>query len=652
MRAAFRSIDIHFDERKIPFAVVFRASFAPPGRRTMSRPTAYLTAAVALPVLIAGFTAPLPAQMQMPACHPMPSETSVVAPDKLPAPQKLTGIGNLHFPISSKNPETQAWFDQGMNLVFDFWDYEANRAFEQAIRTDPNCAICHWALSESLGIHNSEVAGYAHDELAKAVALRSHADKREKMYIDAAQAESGSITGHYTSKGGSEDRSKAILRQIVKKNPHDIAARLLLAESLQDGYDRDTGKARPGTAEMIEILQGILKEKPDDSAANHLWIHAVEASPHPEQALHSAAVLADLAPNSGHMTHMPGHIFFRTGDYQRAQVSFDLSESVDEAYMKTQHVAADDDWNYVHNLMYSIANLLEQGRDEQAAAVSAHLVEARGVRASTLYPWSTRDAITRLNPLLPIALRSGDWQRVESLLAAANPPAALPNLQALGSSLKSFAQGMQMVGAGQLEPARTHSAELDAQLWRLSQQLEQQDAAEKAKPKKDAAAPANEVQPTDPSLPAMLKNLAILSLELRAAILIKTDKITEAQALFDQARKDETDLGYREPPAFIQPVAEQEAELLAVANQNSAAEKAWQKALEDRPNSGYPLYGLAELAEKSGDAAKTTAAYQRFLTAWKSADNGQPQVQHAQQWMTAHPDKALASVDHSVPSGQ
>ena len=274
---------------------------------------------------------PLSAQMQMPACHPMPAKSDVVAPESLPAPQKLTGIGNLHFPISSKNPETQAWFDQGINLIFDFWDYEANRAFEQAIRSDPNCAICHWALSESLGIHNQEVQGYANDELMKAVALRSHADKREKMYIDAAQAESGSITGKYSGAKDGDEQSKRILRQIVKKYPHDITARLLLAESVQDGYDHDTGKARPGTTEMIAILQGIIQEKPDDSAANHLWIHAVEASPHPEQALHSADILADLAPNSGHMTHMPGHIFYRTGDYQRAQVSFDLSTQVDES---------------------------------------------------------------------------------------------------------------------------------------------------------------------------------------------------------------------------------------------------------------------------------------------------------------------------------
>jgi len=587
----------------------------------------------------------LPAQMQMPACHAMPSNPDVVAPEKLPPPQKLTGIGNLHFPISSKNHETQMWFDQGINLVFDFWDYEANRAFEQAIRTDPNCAICHWALANSLGIHNQEVEGYAHDELMKAVALKSHADKREKLYIESAEAEAGSVTANFTSRQDTDDQSKVILRKIVKKYPTDITARLLLAEAVQDGYDRDTGKPRPGTVEGISILQGILKEKPDDSAANHLWIHAVEAGPHPEQALHSAQVLADLAPNSGHMTHMPGHIFFRTGDYQRAQVSFDLSTSVDEAYMKSQQVAVDDDWNYVHNLMYSIANLLESGRMEQAAATSAKLTTARGTRASSIYPWSTRDSITRLNPLLPLALRTSNWHEVETLLATANPPASLPNLSLLSTSLNAYAQGMLSVETRDYPSAQKHSAELDAQLWRLSQQIDQQEAAEKKKPAEaaDKKQPSNQKQPTDQTAGAMLKHLAIMSLELRAAILIPTGKIPEAQALFTQARREETELGYHEPPAFIHPVAEQEAELLIAAGQYPEAEKAWKQALEDRPNSGFPLFGLAQLAEKSGDNGKASSAYNEFLTAWKSADPQLPQIQHAQQWMTAHPSTALAS---------
>jgi tetratricopeptide (TPR) repeat protein len=609
---------------------------------TTLRPTVNFTAIAAIFAL--GFSSASPAQMQMPACHAMPSNTDIAAPETLPPPQKLTGIGNLHFPISSKNPETQVWFDQGMNLVFDFWDYEANRAFEQAIRTDANCAICHWALSESLGIHNKEVEGYAHDELMKAVSLRSHADKREKMYIDSAQAEAGTYLGKSGSAtSSSDDRGKDILRQIVRKYPKDIPGRLLLAEAVQDGYDRDTGKARPGTAEMITLLQGILKEKPDDSAANHLWIHAVEASPHPEQALHSAQILADLTPNSGHMTHMPGHIFYRVGDYQRAQVSFDLSESVDETYMKTQHVAADDDWNYVHNLMYSIANLLEQGRMTQAAQVSAHLVEARGARASTLYPWSTRDAITRLNPLLPIALRTGDGLTIESMLAKTDPGAAFPNLSALAASLNAFARGMMSIDRNDLDTARKASSELDAQLWRLSQQLDNQNALDKKKTPDTPAKPANQKQPTDPSLEAMLKNLSILSLELRAAILVPGGKISEAETLFSQARREETDLGYREPPAFIQPVAELEAKFLTSANQKIEAEKAWKQALEDRPKSGFPLFGLGQLAEQSGDTAKTTAAYNEFLTAWKTADPQMPEIQHAQQWVIAHPNQSLAS---------
>ena len=600
--------------------------------------------------LIAGTlccSAILAAQMQMPACHQMPANTKMTAPEKLPPAQKLTGIGNVHFPISSKNAETQAWFDQGINLVFDFWDYEANRAFEQAIRTDPNCAICHWALSESLGIHNSEVQGYAHDELTKAVALRNKADKREKMYIDAAQAEAGSITGKYASSRNDkhdEDASKTILRQIVHKYPKDITARLLLAEALQDGYDHDTGKARAGTAEMITILQGIMKEKPDDSAANHLWIHAVEASPHPEQAVHSSQILADLAPSSGHMTHMPGHIFYRTGDYERAQVSFDLSTSVDEAYMKTQHVSADDDWNYVHNLMYSIANLLEEGRIAQATEVSAKLTVARGARASTLYPWSTRDAITRLNSLLPIALREGNWQSVERETSTANVPTQFPNLQILATSLTAFAQGMKSVDEKDLDAAQKHSIELDAQLWRATQKLNEQSEADKKKSDKPAdAKPANQVAPTDPNLDAMVKNLAILSLELRAAILIPSGKIPEAEAIFTQARKQETDLGYREPPAFIMPVAEQEAVLLTAAGQTESAAKAWQKALEDRPNSGFPLYGLAKIAEKSGDLSKTTEAYTKFITAWKNADPNSPKIEEAKAWLAAHPNTALAS---------
>ena len=122
------------------------------------------------------------------------------------------------------------------------------------------------------------------------------------------------------------------------------------------------------------------------------------------------------------MVHMPGHIFYRTGDYARAKQAFAASMKADEQYMQSQHVRVDDDWNYVHNLMYSIANLLEAGEFNEATALSAKLKDARGELESSLYPWSPRDAMSRLDPRLPVALRAADWKTVLTLLNSSNPP--------------------------------------------------------------------------------------------------------------------------------------------------------------------------------------------------------------------------------------
>jgi predicted Zn-dependent protease len=118
--------------------------------------------------------------------------------------------------------------------------------------------------------------------------------------------------------------------------------------------------------------------------------------------------------------------------------------------------------------------------------------------------------------------------------------------------------------------------------------------------------------------------------------------VPEAQKLFAQARKQEKDAGYREPPFFIRPVAESEAAAMMNAGQWKEAQTALQQALVDRPNSGFALYGIAQATEKQGDAAATSTAYQHFLTAWKTADPDLPQVQHAQRWLAQHPATSVA----------
>ena len=178
-----------------------------------------------------------------------------------------------------------------------------------------------------------------------------------------------------------------------------------------------------------------MKASPNDSAANHYWIHAMEPSAHPEKALESATVLASLAPASGHMVHMPGHIFYRVGDYAQAEHWFAASTAVDERYMREQHVGVDDDWNYVHNLMYGIANLMEEGKLREATELSGKLSGARGQFRETLYINVPRDGMTRLDAELPVALRTGDWAAVLKMLEGVKPDSKLENLKFLGGAV-------------------------------------------------------------------------------------------------------------------------------------------------------------------------------------------------------------------------
>ena len=567
-----------------------------------------------------------PASAQMP---PMPDMQPVPPPDQLPVPIKMTGIGNSHIAIKA-TPEAQAWFDQGLSLLHDFWDYESTKAFEQAVRVDPNCAMCYWGLVQAVSMHGDDaVKPYINQAMDQAERLKSHASATDKLYIDAAKADLAP-----------SDRGKSpaipILRKLVKKAPHDIEARIFLAEAIGDGYD-DKGEPKPGQKERIAILEGVLREAPNDSAANHYWIHAMEPSNHPERAIPSSALLASLAPTSGHMVHMPGHIYYRVGDYAQAEHWFAASTTADETYLREQHVSVDDDWNYIHNMMYAIANLMEQGKLAQANALSDHLAAARGQLSETLYIWSARDQMARISRRLPVALRTADWDTVLSLVSEANLPdnAKTSNLRVLASQLTDFATGMKALESNDVAAAQAASDRMDAGLWRTKRAS---DADEQAKKKADEAAKkdASAKPPAEPISPdamagPLLKALSVASLELHAGVLIEQGKLEAGKKEFAAALAAEKDLGYHEPPMYIRPVGENEAHALIRVKDYAGAKAAYEDALKERPNSGFSLYGLARVRELSGDTAGARDAYNTFLKAWSAADPTLPEIAHARQ---------------------
>ena len=521
---------------------------------------------------------------------------------KIPTPQHLTGIGQSHIPITTKSAEAQQWFDQGLALLHCFWDYEALRAFQEAARLDPDCAMCHWGLAQALDF-NPANREQAKQELQRAKELGEHASDREQRYIRAYSAQE--------DKQG-EEAQKAFTKEmeaLSARYPDDLEVKLLLAGSLIAGYD-SKGDPRPGALYGQAMLRNLLQEYPMNAAANHYWIHAVEGSDHPEGALESAEKLGKLAPASGHLVHMPGHIFYRVGDYERARQVFLDALRVDQEYMARQHVAVRDDWNYQHNLAYLIADCAEEGRYAEA---QEHL-KTLATTAAESDPANSGFLLQIGGTALRLATRFGDWQEI--LQQAKDFPQAEGNAawaRGYRDGTLAYARGMLALEAGQLNDAEMQSNVLDALLWRLL--------------KEDADGKNTGIRTR------IIDNLAVSSLELRGNISSRKGDLENMRKLFDDAVQKEKELGYAEPPLYSRPALESLGHALVRAGKFGEAREAFQKELIERPRSGFALYGIALAWDKEGNREEAGKAYRLFLEAWAQADAGLAPMRAAQAYL-------------------
>lgn len=569
---------------------------------------------------------------QQTMCHGTGVSGSPIPPEELPAPVKMTGIGNSSMKITTARGEAQAWFNQGLNLLHDFWDYEAARAFEQAVRTDPKCAMCYWGLYQAEVFRSADVPA-GQQALDRAVALKKYASRAERLYIEAAVIEHKSALEELHPKGGKksvaggevpplhvDSAETKLYRELVALEPEDVQAKIFLAGSLRDGFDKK-GEPRAGTAEEQGILQSILKEHPENTAANHYWIHAVEPGNHPELALESAKKLGKLTPSSGHMVHMPGHIFYRMGDYESARESFLASMHVDEEYMRTQKVSVANDWNYVHNLMYLIADEMEAGRFREAMRTSEKLKDARGEVGPTLYRQTPRDGLSRISVELPVLLRAGAWTSAADKLERGGQESSLKNLEELRTSMLRYVRGMEALERGDRKAAEAMSDALDSVVREKPVDADEMSGMLAMSTSKDA-------------MPKPVYSyLDVAAMELRASVLLAEGRGEESGSMFTKAADAERELGYREPPFYIRPVEEARGDALLRAKRFDEAKQAYEAALKQRPESGFALYGVAQADAGARRTAETTRDYARLLHAWANADADLPQLQAARAWM-------------------
>lgn len=520
----------------------------------------------------------------------------------LPRPVMIPGVGNSHFVITTASPQAQIWFDQGLSLLHCFWDFEALRVFREAARLDPSCAMCQWGIYRAM-----EFGGSAVDQLKPVVTrmkeLASGASDHEQRYIR-------SIIESFGKKG--EEASQAYQREmeaIIYRYPDDLDAKLLLALSLENGFD-EKGDPRPGELYAIRILRDILRDHPENAAANHYWIHAVEASEHPEWALESAEKLGRLAPGSGHMVHMPGHIFYRMGDYESARNSFLASIQVDEAYMGEQKIEPEDDRNYPHNLSYLITNSAEEGRAREAFEYASRLEPLAHSATDATHPGSIVFYVIQIGGTRPrLAIRFGKWQEaIDHPIDFGIPEIQLPAAaRALRDGMVTYAKAMQSLEREDVDGGARESDQLDALLWRFTRDRDQ----------------------TDRTAQRVGEILGVASKELAGNVASYHGDYERAEGMLKDAVEAEKKLGYSEPPLYSRPSLESLGYAEIRAGRWEAARNAFKQVLVLRPKSGFGYYGIALAYDKEGNRIAAAKAYQDFLAAWQHADEDLPMVRAA-----------------------
>lgn len=509
-------------------------------------------------------------------------------------PAKLfSGMGSLHHPIATTNPEAQKFFDQGLTLIYAFNHDEAVRSFRRAAELDPNAAMAWWGIASALGPNynldvDPEREKAAFEAVQKAEKLAASGPVNERDYIEAlATRYSDDPKPDY--KAMSKNYSRA-MGELSKKYPDDPDAATMYAESLMDlrpwglwGLD---GTPAEGTLEIVAVLESVLSRYPNHPGANHYYIHAVEASPHAAWALPSAERLPSLVPNAGHLVHMPAHIYSRVGDYEAAMASNASAAAADRAYIAATGVkGVYPAMYYSHNLHFLAYAAMQAGNFDTARKAADQLAENIQANAEAMPLWMNEEFVS-YRPFVLVRFRK--WQEI---LAAPEPDAK----QATLATMWSFARAMAFAITGKIPRAEAERATFAADLSRI---------------------------PPDQTF-GFSKSSTVLNISR----LILDASIYEAQgdrkAAIESLRKAvaiEDTLPYNEPPTWFYPVRESLGGALLRDGQGAEAEKVFREDLEKNPRNGRSLYALWQSLAAQNKTADADWAKKEFEAAWKDAD--------------------------------
>lgn len=504
-------------------------------------------------------------------------------------------LGTHVYDITTGVPLAQRYFDQGLRLYYGFNHAEAIRAFEEATRQDPTCAMCYWGIALAHGPNinapmDREAALAAYDAIQQAIARADSASAKERALIQALAVRYGAEPP--------EDRAlldaayARALRDLVQEYPDDHEAATLYAEALMDlspwNYWTAEGKPRPDTPQILAQLERVIAANPGHPGANHFYIHALEAV-QPERALSAAERLASLMPGAGHIVHMPGHIYVRVGRYLDAIAANEHAVHADETYIRDHRpgMGIYTAGYYPHNydFLAFAASMIGRSRQAIAAAekmtaiVPTDLLQEPGM--TLLQHHQTRH--------LQMKVRFARW---DDILEASAPADDLPHARAMWQ----YVRGRALAARGKVKEADTALQQVRAIAG-------------------------------NPQVAGLRLEFNTSGAILDVATKVLAGHIAAAQADFEtavahlrEAVRLEDALTYGEPPEWTVPVRQELGMMLLRAGNAADAERVFREDLRRFPENGWSLRGVELALRAQGRTVEAEKTKAQFEKVWSSAD--------------------------------
>ncbi len=502
------------------------------------------------------------------------------------------GRGGFSRPVTTASAEAQRYFDQGLAFMYAFNHDEAIRSFRRAAKLDPTCAMAFWGVAIANGPHINnpvvpeERAKAAWEALGRAKALAAGASPVERALIEA-------LASRYALPQP-EDRKPLeqayadAMRRVWAAYPKDSDVGALFAESLADLRPWDlwtaAGTPQPGTQELVATLEAVLALAPRHPLGNHLLVHAVEASPHPERADGAADTLRDLQPGLGHMVHMPSHVDVRRGRWSEAITANAKAMEADRRYTALSPDQGFYRLYMAHNHHMLTYAAMMTGQSALALRTIREMVADIPPEFFKANPFA--DGFMAMP--LEVLMRFGRWDEV-----LAEP--AFPDFVPISVALQHYARAVAFAAKDQLADAGKEQASfLEA----------------RARVPKEAFFGNNTASDV----------LDVAESFMRGELLFRAGKIDEGLASLREAAAREDRLRYDEPPDWIQPVRHALGAALLQAGRFAEAETVFRQDLAKLPENGWGLYGLSRALQLQKKTAEAAAAEERFDAVWKQSD--------------------------------